>query len=216
MGEHGKWRGPIAFGGAVGRATLARMIDDFAKAYLHDNLRWVRESLLLKLEGLSEYDVRRPLTRTGTNLLGLVKHLALSEARYLGEILGRPFPESLPRFEDPGYRNHDHLWVTAQETRADVVGFYQRAQQHADATIDALPIDAPGHVSWWPRPEVTLFNVMVHVLTETNRHAGHADILREQLDGAVGDPPATGPDGTDWEAHRSRIEEAARAAPSER
>ena len=92
------------------------MIDDFAKAYLHDNLRWVRESLLLKLEGLSEYDVRRPLTRTGTNLLGLVKHLALSEARYLGEIFDRPFPQSLPRFEDRGYRNHDHMWVTEQET----------------------------------------------------------------------------------------------------
>ncbi len=93
------------------------MIDDFAKAYLRDNLRWVRESLLLKLEGLSEYDVRRPLTRTGTNLLGLVKHLALSEARYLGEIFDRPFPQSLPRFEDAGYRNHGHMWVTERETR---------------------------------------------------------------------------------------------------
>ena len=67
--------------------------------------------------------------------------------------------------------------------RADVVGFYQRRSSHADATIDALPIDAPGFVPWWPRPDVTLFNVMAHVLTETNRHAGHADILREQLDG---------------------------------
>ena len=65
------------------------MIDDFAKGYLHDNLRWARESLLLKLEGLSEYDVRRPLTRTGTNLLGLVRHLSLSEARYLGAIFER-------------------------------------------------------------------------------------------------------------------------------
>ena len=114
------------------------------------------------------------LTPTGTNLLGLVKHLALSEARYLGEIFDRPFPQSLPRFEDAGYRNHVLMWVTERETRADVVDFYRRAQQHADATIDALPIDAPGFVSWWPRPDVMLFNVMVHVLTETNRHAGHA------------------------------------------
>ncbi|MDX6293837.1 MAG: hypothetical protein QOH50_2912, partial [Kribbellaceae bacterium] len=47
-------------------------MDDFAKEYLHDGLRWVRQSLLFKLEGLSEYDVRRPLTMTGTNLLGLI------------------------------------------------------------------------------------------------------------------------------------------------
>ncbi|NTW41958.1 MAG: DUF664 domain-containing protein, partial [Cellulomonadaceae bacterium] len=67
-------------------------------------------------------------------------------------------------------------------------------------------------VPWWPRPDVTLFNVMVHVLTETNRHAGHADILREQLDDAAGARPAatTGRDDADWAAHRSRIEKAAR------
>ena len=198
-------------------ATLGCVIDEFAKEYLHDNLRWVRESLLFKLEGLSEYDVRRPLTRTGTNLLGLVKHLTLSEARYLGEIFGRPFPEPLPRFEDPDYANHDHMWVTEQESRADIIEGYHRACHHADATIDALAIDAPGFVPWWPRPNVKLFNVMVHVLTETNRHAGHADILREQLDGAVGAFPVStseheDPEEPDWEAHRARVENAARAA----
>jgi len=192
------------------------MIDDFAKAYLHDEIRWVRRSLVGRLDGVSEYDARRPLTRTGTNLLGLVKHLTMSEAWYLGAVVGRPYPEPLPRYDDPAYRNRDSLWVAEDQSRAEILDAYERACSHADATIDALAIDAPGHVPWWPQPEVTLFNVMVHVLTETNRHAGHADILREQLDGVVGDPPATGPDGTDWEAHRSRIEEAARAAPSER
>ena len=63
---------------------------------------------------------------------------------------------------------------------------YRRACEHSDATIAALDIDAPGHVPWWPRPDVKLFNVMVHLLAETHRHAGHTDILREQLDGAVG------------------------------
>ena len=129
---------------------LVGVIDDFAKAYLHDNLRWARESLLFKLDGLSEYDVRRPLTRTGTNLLGLVKHLGLSESRYLGEIVGRPFPEPLPRFDDPDYANHDHMWVTEQESRADVIDGYHRACRHADATIEALQIDAPGFVPWCP------------------------------------------------------------------
>ncbi|NKY41382.1 DinB family protein, partial [Cellulomonas septica] len=161
------------------------MIDDFAKAYLLDDLRWTRASLLGKLDGLSEYDVRRPLTDTGTNLLGLVKHLAVAEARYLGEIFARPFPEPIPRWDDAA-GNRAHLWATQDESRDDVVARYRRACAHADATVAALPVDAPGHVPWWPQPDVMLFNVMVHVLTETARHAGHADILREGLDGAVG------------------------------
>ena len=139
------------------------MIDEFANEYLHHNLRWARQSLLGKLEGLSEYDVRRPLTTTGTNLLGLVKHLTLSEARYLGEILDRPYPEPVFSFYDPGYANHDHMWVSEEQSRGEIIEGYQRACRHADATIEALPVDAPGFVPWWPRPDVKLFNVMVHV-----------------------------------------------------
>lgn len=187
------------------------MIDEFAKTYLHDDLREVRRSLLGTLDGLSEYDVRRPLTRTGTNLLGLVKHLTLSEARYLGDVFGRPYPERIPRFDDPGYANRDSLWVTERESRHGVVDGYRRACAHADATIETLPVDARGVVPWWPRPDVMLFNVMVHVLTETNRHAGHADIVREQLDEAAGAAPVTST-AADWAAHRSRVEAAARSA----
>jgi hypothetical protein len=73
------------------------------------------------------------------------------------------------------------------ESREDIVGRYRRACAHSDATISALAVDSPGHVPWWPRPDVMLFNVLVHVTTETARHAGHADILREQLDGATGE-----------------------------
>jgi uncharacterized damage-inducible protein DinB len=181
------------------------MIDAHAKAYLHDDLRWIRAALLSKLDGLSEYDMRRPMTPTGTNLLGLIKHLSTSEARYFGEIFERPFPERLPRWDDETERRAD-MWATEHETRADIVGRYRRACEHADATIEALDIDAPGHVPWWPRPEVTLFNILIHVLTETNRHAGHADILREQLDGAAG------VDATYWENRHAKIEQAARAA----
>ena len=76
------------------------MFEDHAKAHLHDHLRWVREALVWKLDGLAEYDVRRPLTPTGTNLLGLVKHCAVSESRYLGDVFGRPFAEPLPRWDD--------------------------------------------------------------------------------------------------------------------
>ncbi|MFD7159857.1 DinB family protein [Kribbella sp. NPDC059898] len=181
------------------------MIDDFAKTYLHDALRYVRGSLVEKVEGLSEYDVRRPLTHTGTNLLGLIKHLTLTEARYLGNIFDRPYPEPLPSFTDPGYANRHHLWVPEHETRTQILTNYERARAHADSTIEALPIDTPATVPWWPSPDVMLFNVLVHVLTETNRHAGHADILHEQLTGPA-DP------SVDWASHRAQIEAAARAA----
>ena len=72
-------------------AGLCLMIDEFAKEYLHDDLRSIREAMLWKLDGLSEYDVRRPLTPTGTNLLGLIKHVASIELGYFGDTFGRPY-----------------------------------------------------------------------------------------------------------------------------
>jgi hypothetical protein len=190
------------------------MIDEFAKEYLHSDLRDVREVMLWKLDGLSEYDIRRPLTSTGTNLLGLVKHLTHTESRYFGEVFDRPLPEPLAPWDDERTWR-DSLWVTEYETRAEIIDRYRRAWEHSDATINALAVDAAGHVPWWPRPNVKLFNILVHVLTETSRHAGHADILREQLDGATGFA-AGGADSTrdaaSWEAKRTKIEQAATAA----
>jgi hypothetical protein len=185
--------------------------DDFAKDTLHEELQFTRQALVWKLDGLSEYDIRRPLTATGTNLLGLVKHMATWEARYLGEIFARPFPEPLPRWQDA---DGSDLWVTPDETRDQVIEFYRRAWAHADSTIKELPLDAPGHVPWWPRPDVKLFTMIVHVLNDTTRHAGHADILREQLDGRTGvaagyaDPIDTAAREARW----AKVEEAARAA----
>ncbi|GIG63152.1 hypothetical protein Lfu02_75240 [Longispora fulva] len=189
------------------------MMDAFAKEYLHGDLRGIREALVWKLDGLGEYDVRRPLTRTGTNLLGLVKHLSLTESRYFGEVFGRPFPAPLPRWDDPAARGVD-MWATEWETREEIVDRYRRVWEHSDATIDALTIDAPGFVPWWPRPDVKLFNILVHVLAETSRHAGHADILREQLDGSTGTAAhrAANDDEAHWEARRAEVERAARAA----
>ncbi|WP_306216043.1 DinB family protein [Actinoplanes sp. RD1] len=186
------------------------MIDDVAKGLLHDRLRAVREVLVWKLEDLPEYDVRRPLTATGTNLLGLVKHLATCEAWYFGAVLGRESPEPLGRWQDA---DGSDLWVAPEESRDQVVAFYRRACEHADATIAALPLDAPGHVPWWSRPEVTLFQVMIHILQETTRHAGHADILREQLDGRTGLRPEfeQAADPAARAAYREMVERAARA-----
>ncbi|WP_446218964.1 DinB family protein [Micromonospora sp. IBHARD004] len=189
------------------------MIDEFAKDYLHHELRKVREALVWKLDGLSEYDIRRPLTATGTNLLGLVKHKGYSEARYFGEVFGRPFPGPIPRWNDAGAWENEH-WATEHETRADILGLYRSVCEHSDATINALPIDAPGHVPWWPRPDVKLFNVMVHILNDTTRHAGHADILREQLDGRTGTTAAyeEAIDAAAREAYCAKVEQAAKAA----
>ncbi|MEV6757258.1 DinB family protein [Streptomyces sp. NPDC051214] len=177
------------------------MIDDFAKDNLHTRLRRDRRALLWKLDGLSDYDVRRPLTVTGTNLLGLVKHVATVEARYFGEVFDRPSPEPLPRWQDS---DGSDLWATADETRDQIIDFYRRVWEHSDTTINELPLDAPGHVPWWPEPSpnTNLFAIMVHVLGETIRHAGHADILRESLDGRTGVRPE----------NEQQIHEQARAA----
>ncbi|MFF4576762.1 DinB family protein [Streptomyces sp. NPDC001410] len=191
------------------------MIDKFAKDNLHGRLRRDREALLWKLDGLSEYDARRPLTATGTNLLGLVKHVATVEARYFGEVFDRPSPESLCRWQD--YDGND-LWATEDETRDQIIGFYRRTWEHSDATINELPLDAPGHVPWWsePYPNTNLFAIMVHVLGESNRHAGHTDILREGLDGRTGmRPEHERPiDEEARAAYCAKIEQAARSAAS--
>lgn len=182
-------------------AGSCRVIDEFAKDNLHGRLRRDRKTLLWKLDGLSEYDARRPLTATGTNLLGLVKHVATVEARYFGEVFDRPSPEPLSRWQD--YNGND-LWATEDETRDQIIGFYRHTWEHSDATINELPLDAPGHVPWWPEPypNTNLFAVLVHVLGESIRHAGHADILREGLDGRTGVRSE----------HEKQIDEEARAA----
>ncbi|HET6560994.1 MAG TPA: DinB family protein [Marmoricola sp.] len=180
-------------------------------------LRLAREALVWKLDGLSEYDARRPLTPTGTNLLGLVKHVASVEAWYLGDCFGRPFGEPLPWLHDDAEPNAD-LWATAEESRDDVIGLYHRVWSHSDATLEQLPLDAPGEVPWWPeeRRRVTLHQVAVHMVAETNRHAGHADVLREGIDGAAGlradnDNLPSVPEGW-WAEQFERLEKVARQA----
>ena len=191
------------------------MIDEFAKDNLHGRLRRDRKVLVWKLDGLSEYDARRPLTATGTNLLGLVKHVANVEARYFGEVFGRPSPEPLPRWQDS---DGSELWAAEDETRDQIIEFYRRTWEHSDATISELPLDAPGHVPWWPEPhnDTNLFAVLVHVLGESIRHAGHADILREGLDGRTGVRPQYEQpiDEEARAAYRAKIEQAARSATS--
>ncbi|MET0806139.1 MAG: DinB family protein, partial [Lacisediminihabitans sp.] len=148
------------------------MVDD-AKTALKRYLDAARTNLLWKLDGLDDYDIRRPLVPTGTNLLGLVKHVASVEAGYLGDVFGRPSPESLPWFDDDAEADAD-MWATAEQSRDDIVALYRRVWEHSDETIRDLPLDTVAEVPWWSeaRREVTLQEIIVHMIAETNRHAG--------------------------------------------
>jgi uncharacterized damage-inducible protein DinB len=190
---------------------------DSQKSDLHRYLQIARDALLWKLDGLSEYDIRRPMVPTGTNLLGLLKHVASVEAGYLGDTFGRPFDEPLPWFEEDAEPNAD-MWATVDESREQMVDLYHRVWANSDATIEALPLDSVGQVPWWPeeRRSVTLHRILIHMIAETDRHAGQADIVRELIDGTVGlrqDNDNMAPvDEVWWSSYRDRLERAARDA----
>jgi hypothetical protein len=185
------------------------------RADLSRSLQDARESVLWKLDGLTERDVRRPLTPTGTNLLGLVKHLAGVELLYLGWVFDRHYAEPVPWFRPDlgpaGLAPNTDLWATAEESREYIVDTYRKAWQHADATVAALPLDAVGRVPWWPAQAgvASLHRVLVHLIAETERHTGHADIVRELLDGTVGYRPGAerlpAADGRWWAQYRDRV-----------
>lgn len=151
------------------------------KESLHVSLDRHRDVVLWKLEGLDDEQLRRAMTPSGTSLLGLVKHLAAVEYGWFCETFGREI-EPLP-FEENDV-NAD-LRVEPHETTADVVAFYGRARAAADAVIDELEVEDVGTA--WFGDTVSMRWVLIHMIEETARHAGHMDIVRELIDGATGD-----------------------------
>lgn len=151
---------------------------------------WEKAGLGPEGGGLAEHLQRAPMTPTGTNLLGLVKHVALVEAGYFGDCLGRPFPDAPAYFDadDPAFEPDDDLWAFAEESPEQILALAHRAAAHADAGIEATALDGVAHVPWWgPTGEdVSLAQLLVHMLSEMARHLGHADILRELVDGSAG------------------------------
>lgn len=142
--------------------------------------------MLANLEGLGEYDLRRPLTPTGTNLLGLIKHLAGLEYGYLGDCLGHRSQERLEWMEDGSVGEGADMWAKPTESSDYVTALYRRACAHADATVAELDLDSPAQVPWWSEPNTTLGVLLVRMVAETAQHAGHADVVRELIDGRVG------------------------------
>jgi uncharacterized damage-inducible protein DinB len=151
------------------------------KQSLHVSLDRHRDAVLWKLEGLADDDLRRPMTQSGTNLLGLVKHLAAVEYGWFCDTFGRP-TEPLPFDDDDPDAD---LRVRADETTEDVLAFYARARAAADQAIDELDMESTGTA--WFGDTVTLRWVLIHMVEETARHAGHVDIIRELIDGMTGD-----------------------------
>lgn len=182
---------------------------------LHRYLRAGREALLWKLDGLDDYDVRRPLVPTGTNLLGLIKHLAAVEWGYFALAFDRPMPGTPDWFTAVDDEPNLDMWARSDESREQIVALYRTVTAHADETIASLDLHATGRVPWWPaeRQEASLHRLLVHTTAETHRHAGHADIVRELVDGAAGLragssnlPPA---DQAWWAGYRDQLQSVA-------
>ena len=188
------------------KATLTRYLDE-----QHAALQW-------KVDGLGEFDLRRPLTPTGTNLLGLVKHVAAVEAEYFGLVFDRPFPDAPAWLLDEDPPDNVDMWVTAEEFTASILDLFARVQTHGAATIAALDLDATGFVPWWGAngARVTLGRILVHVVAEIARHAGHADIVREQIDAAAGlsdgNENLPSQDAAWWREYYDRVQSAAKEA----
>ncbi|HET7355977.1 MAG TPA: DinB family protein [Nocardioidaceae bacterium] len=177
------------------------------RCYLQSN----RDALLWKLDGLSERELRLPRTPTGTNLIGIVKHMANVEIGYFGDTFGRawPTPEDRVSEEDFEADPQSDWYATERETCDGIIDLYQRVWGFADATIEELPLDAQGRVPWWGegRNTVTLQRIMVHVIDDLARHLGHADILREEIDGAAGlrAQVTNLPERFDWPAYVAKL-----------
>ncbi|MGW1884962.1 DinB family protein [Streptomyces sp. NPDC001970] len=155
------------------------------KESLHASLDRHRDAVLWKLDGLDDEALRRPLTPSGTNLLGLVKHLASVEYGWFCETFGRA---GEPLWFDP-FENEDMV-VAPGESTSDIVEFYGRARAAADKAITELDLDALG--TSWNGATVSMRWTLIHMIEDTARHAGHMDILRELIDGATGDHPGSG------------------------
>ena len=145
-----------------------------------------RDAVLWKLEGLDDADLRRPVLPSGNTLLGLVKHLATWEYAWICRTFGHPAEPPLP-FDD-GDEDADGR-VEPHESTADILAFYAGARAAADQVISEVDLDTVGTTMFGD--SVSLRWALIHILEDTARHAGHIDIMRELIDGMIGDHQRT-------------------------
>jgi hypothetical protein len=208
----GVWRKPDLATEAQVTVQTVHMSDlTEPKAALRHYLQSSRDALLWKLDGLGQRDLRMPRTPTGTNLIGIVKHMANVEIGYFGDTFGRawPTPEEQITEDDFEVDPQADWYATESETCDDIIDLYRRVWRFADATIEELPLDALGRVAWWPedRNTVSLERIIVHVIVDLARHVGHADILREGIDGEAGLRVGVSnlPEEQDWPAYVAKL-----------
>jgi hypothetical protein len=175
---------------------------------LRHYLQQSRETLVINLEGLSDYDIRRPMTPSGTNLLGLVKHVVGVELGYLGACVGRPAPFSLPWFDDGSVWDGADMWATASESREYIVDLYHQTWRHSDESLATLPLHTPAMVPWWSenRRTTTIGHLTARVVAETAHHAGHSDIIRESIDGRGGADQNEVGDSVYWSGYVAQLQ----------
>jgi uncharacterized damage-inducible protein DinB len=144
-------------------------------------LGFARESVLKKTEGLDDEQLRRVLVGSGTSILGLVRHLMVSEQWWFGyHLIGR-------YDDDPDEKTWDfEMAVPPGLTTAEIIQGYRDAISESDDIL--IGCNDPGALTARPVGETSksLRWVLAHLTSETARHAGHADILREQIDGVTG------------------------------
>ncbi|KWR71079.1 hypothetical protein RN04_10200 [Arthrobacter sp. W1] len=179
-------------------------------AQLREYLNDAREAILWKCEGLSDAQARTPLTATGTHVMGLLLHLAVTEAGYFIECLGQKIENPLIRDIMADDDAQADFRPPSNMTLADAMNLYREATSAADEVLDHSELNSPAIVPWWgTHRHTTVERLLTHMIAESHRHAGHMDIVREQLDGFVGLRPAAPniPDLTpaQWDEERLRL-----------
>jgi len=141
----------------------------------------------------------------------MVKHVATVEIGYFGECLGRPWPEPIPWDNEEAYSSGADMYALPEESREMLLDLYRRSWAFSDRNIRELGLDAPADIPWWPadRTPTTLGYVLVHMLCETAHHAGHADIVRESIDGRGGRDHDDIGDADHWAAFVAKVQQAA-------
>jgi len=181
----------------------------------HGYLQESRGQVLTSVDGLTEYELRRPMTPTGTNLLGVVKHLIGIEVGYLGTCLARPFARPLPWIGDDAAGPNADMWATADESAEYLVDLYRQACDHSDAILAEVGLEASAAVPWWPEGSrlTTARALLSRVLKDTAMHAGQLQILRELVDGRAGADRGDVGDDRWWSDYTQRLELLARQFP---